>query len=514
MLEYKLPKTLISMASILDFILRQLPLICITSVLTNFSQNLLADTDFAIDENQFKFRTLPQGESQIQIEQQSTVSGKNMSANFYFESYNYNSAFDSKRSQGNPYQENHFGLNVAYKNTGLKDLSLRSIFQTDLSKTQNSTFAVPELSQKYWIAKEKDKYEVVYLGRSTHFTSQIDQRLHLGLVHPYFSQDHINFETLGLTGIEYERASGAQILYFGFYPVFLPNQDPGVSVENGRVVAQNRWANQAPRYFVFNDKTKEINYEIKNYEISEVVFNPGYRFGLQTSLNTYYDLFSIGYKRAPMHNIVLARETYADLEIQGQVKLAPVVNYSHQFYSDSRFVLPFGQFIFSFIYDKPDSLRASVEQSIQDVAPMTVHSLSYEFPYRFDEMQQNVYITYAMLTGGQIQDVNSDGTPNLVTVSKNRQQYFNPIKIGLRNAFYFIFKRPIETQISYTYDDMQKGSLFSFDVKYELSREAQLKVGMDILGSKYQTTDEQASQYFLVKAQSFDRLFAGLSYVY
>jgi len=481
------------------------------SVLLSSHSQSFAQTDFQLNETNFK---IPSGESKVQLANPSAAETKNMSADFYLETYNYNSAFDSARSLGNPYQENHFGLNVAYKNSDFKKLTFKSIFQTDLNKAQNSVFAVPELSQTYVLSKQDQNHDILYVGRVTHFTNDIDQRLHLGLVHPYFSQDHLNYETLGLTGIEYEKSIEQKRIYFGFYPVFLPNQDPGVSVENGRIVAQNRWANQAPKYFVFNDRTKEINYEIKNYKIADIVFNPAYRFGVDIPVSKAVERVALGYKRAPLNNIVLTRETYADLDIQGQVKLAPVVNYSNQIYSDVQWGLPKGRLIYSFVYDKPDSLTAPKDQSIQSMSALNVNSLTFELPYQNQSFEQSVYVTYAMITGGQISDVNNDGSQNIVTVSKNRQQYFNPIKIGAKNKFYYRLKNPIQTQIAYLLDEVQKGSLLSADAQYALNDAAQIKLGFDILGSDFRASDDQASQYFLVKSQGFDRLFAGFSYVY
>lgn len=473
-----------------------------------------ADTDFQMDENAFKISNQPQSESRLRVLEGAQNVEKKISANFYLETYNYSSAFDTVRSTGNPYQENHFGLNVDFKNKNYNDLSFKTIFQTDLDKSQNSVFAVPELSQTYFLKAHEKQVEKIYVGRTTHFTSDIDQRLHLGLIHPYFTQDHVNFETMGLTGIEYENTFDHRLFYFGFYPIFLPHQDPGVSVENGHIVAQNRWANQAPKYFVFNGRSKEINYEIKNYKVADVVFNPAYRLGLNIPVNSVVESFAVGYKRAPLNNIILSRETFADLDIQGQVKLAPVVNYSNQIYSDIKIALPFGRIIYSQIYDQPDSITASQDQSIQSLSSLTVNSLTVEIPYVYSSFKQSLYLTYATLTGGQIVDLNSDGTPNFVTVTKNRQQYFNPFKIGAKNKFYYRLKNPIFLNLSYIFDDTQKGSLLSVDSQYALNDLTEIKIGFDLIGSDYSSSDDRMAQYFLVKSQSFDRVFAGLSYVY
>ena len=96
-----------------------------------------AQTDFQLSETNFK---IPSGESKLQLPHNQQSDAKHMSADFYLETYNYNSAFDAARLSGNPYQENHLGLNLSYKNLEFKKLTFKSIFQTDLSKTQNSIF--------------------------------------------------------------------------------------------------------------------------------------------------------------------------------------------------------------------------------------------------------------------------------------------------------------------------------------------------------------------------------------
>lgn len=443
----------------------------------------------------------------------------NFNVNFSFQSLNYSSPFDVENSTNNAFQENNFGLNFKYINDDLGQLKINGLFQTDLNRSQNTTFAVPEAYQTYQFQKLFDYKQVLYVGRSVHFTHDADQRFNLGLVHPHFTQDHIHYESQGLTGFEYVLESSKGQIYFGGYPFYLPNQDPGVKVENGQIVAQNRWASQAPKYFLFNETQKNIVYEIKNYNISDIVMNPSYRVGAVLNANSIWDKLesiSLGYKRSPMNNIVLSRETYADLQLQGQVKLAPVINYTQQSYADVTLNVNKYKLIYSYLNDLPDELSAQKNQSIQSMSQLNIQSFTFEAPhYLLNELPQKTYISYAMIDGGEVRDLNSDGSENIITVAKNRQKFFKPFKIGSVNNFYLNLKNPIQTKIEYTFDSQQKGAILSFESRYSINQPTLINFGFDILGSSYSALgQDDSADYFLVKNQAYDRFFAGVNYVY
>ena len=411
---------------------------------------------------------------------------------------------------GNAKQESTVELAYQYKNTTL----------SSSSKIDFAVHAQSGLSQQLGVRtseiyyKHKNSTHSFGFGRQYTRPSGADETFNLGLIHPYFTQDYLQYTPQGLVGFEYEFAQDQYSFLTGYYPIYIPNQEPLVKIEQGKALPQNRWSRRPPAQFVFNNQTKDINYSVNSYDMQKIVNNPTFRLASSYQFaTTNPSQIQLGYKYGPLPQLVIDRETYADLDATGNVNFLPAVNYSNTFQFD--YTLGINQWAvqLSALYDRPEQQNAKPGRSLQQLSPMDVQSVKVAYQLRSpDELNQSVYVAYALVNGGSVKDLNYDGSENIFTFTKYRQQYFKPFKVGAELSYYAFLARPQTSQIEWIYDQIQKGSVLSFQQRFEIIKALNLKLGMDILG--VETGVQQNDDHFINKYKSNDRFYSGLNYAY
>ena len=403
-------------------------------------------------------------------------------------------------------------VSLAYKYSHLTVSSRSKIdfavhAQSGLSQQLDVT--APEVYYKY-----KNTIHSFGFGRQYTKPSGADATFNLGLIHPYFTQDYLQYTPQGLTGFEYEVAQDQYSFLMGYYPIYLPNQEPLVKIEQGKALPQNRWSRRPPAQFVFNNQTKDINYSVNSYDMQKIVNNPSFRLASSYKFaTTNPSQVQLGYKYGPLPQLVIDRQTYADLDATGNVNFLPAVNYSNTFQFDYTLGLNQWGVQLSALYDRPEQLNANQGRSLQKLSPMDVQSIKVAYQLRSqDELSQSVYVAYALINGGSITDLNNDGSENIFTFTKYRQQYFKPFKVGVELSYYAFFTRPQTSQFEWIYDQVQKGSVLSFQQRFEIIKALNLKLGMDVLG--VETGVQQNDDHFINKYKSNDRFYSGLNYAY
>lgn len=407
-------------------------------------------------------------------------------------------------------QENAIELGYDYlQNTVSSRSKVNVSLHAQSGLSQQLDVVAPEIYYKY-----KSTIHTLGFGRQYTQPSGVDETFNLGLIHPYFTQDYLQYTHQGLMGFEYEVAQDQYSFLAGYYPMYLPNQEPLVKIEQGKALPQNRWSRRPPAQFVFNNQTKDINYSVNSYDMQDIVNNPSFRLASSYKFKTQNpSQIQLGYKYGPLPQIVIDRQTYADLDATGNVNFLPAVNYSNTFHVDYTLGVKQWALQLSALYDRPEQLNANPGRSLQQLSAMDVQSLKLAYQIRSpSELNQSVYVAYALVNGGGIKDLNFDGSENIFTFTKYRQQYFKPFKVGAELSYYAFLRRPQTSQIEWIYDQVQQGSVLSFEQKFEIIKALNIKLGMDVLG--VETGVQQNDDHFINKYKSNDRFYSGLNYVY
>ena len=352
-------------------------------------------------------------------------------------------------------------------------------------------------------------------GRMKKNYNFLDSYYSLGLYNSYFTNDFIGYKEQGLTGVHLQAYDGFWGVYAGWHPLYLPNQEPQVHEEHGNLVSSNRWAQRPPPQFQFADKNHPIEYVIRDYRINEIVSNQGYAASAFLGENPKRPLLQISFAHHPVNEIPLTRDTYGTaIDFVGHVNLSPVVTYHEVQSADVNFDFLNIQTTFSYLEDRVSNKIAAENEALQNLAPLQVYGLYIAADVSPWVKRQLIFsVAAAEMKGGEIKDLDAQGKESIFTFSTRRTQFKAPVTLGLATELAFIRSKPLKTQVRWTYDRTDKGSLLSTQFGYEMMANVNVHVGADILGVE-QALPEDAAAHFLDRNQANDRVYGGLQYVF
>jgi hypothetical protein len=416
-----------------------------------------------------------------------------------------------------------YGSSSIYDNGSLQqletelDISKRGLFFTNtdiilgtFSLENSFYFAVPEAYAGYGT-----KNLNVTLGRKIENYSFADQYFNFGLIQPYFTNDFLNYRTNGLTGLAFHHHQGSFGFNIAYDPAYLPNQGPQVKIEDGHVATTNRWATVPPQQVRLGDENRQIIYAIKDYNVADVVNNPGYVANVFFGESKARPLVSATYARKPVNEIALSREAFADIAtFQGNVILNPVVLYHEVYAADLNADVSLFKMSLFYIGDKPENKTAKELETMQDLGPLSIVTayVGYDLSTALGQKME-VYAAAANVSGGDIRDLNSSGQSGSVTYASSRTLFKTPVKVGAKGELFFIQGRPLNADVNFTYDRQLKGSLLSAEINYAVTKTLNLNAGVDVLGVENEAVSSSDSN-FIEQNKANDRVMAGVNYVF
>lgn len=356
----------------------------------------------------------------------------------------------------------------------------------------------------------------VTIGRKLENLSFADTFFNLGLLQSHFSSDNIEFIQGGLTGVSGHLSSGSMGVIGSFNPIFIPNQGPETTAENGKIVSTNRWASQPPSQFKFGDQYKNINYAINDYKITDIISQGGYMVNAYAGGdNPKRPILVASYGKKPINDVGLSRDTFSNIaNFEGYVYLTPIVIRHEVQAVDLNMDYKNFKSTLSYIGDQPENVQAKNSEFMQQLSPLTIFTLyaaidlTEQFGKKFE-----AYAATASINGGEVKDVDAQGQESIFTVTPTRTQFKKPIKLGLVSEMFFIYNKALEADLNMTYDYELKGSLLSAKFKYEAVKNLNLSIGADIVGvEKELPANEQGN--FLDQNKANDRFFGGIKYVF
>lgn len=378
--------------------------------------------------------------------------------------------------------------------------------------TENSVYyAVPEAYIGYG-----DKSASVTVGRKLENLSFTDSFYNMGLVQPYMTSDTIYFKQQGLVSLSGHAYNGTFGMNAGFNPIFIPNQGPLATAKDGQIVSSNRWAQTAPEKFRFGDQNQEINYAITDYDLAEIVAHTGYYLNAYIGSNQERPVLNATYANKPANELVLSRENYADIStFKGNVILYPTV-VSHQVYSvDLNMDSGPLKTTLSYLADEPKNEKAAESQTLQTLSPITMSSFyaGYDLS-NLVSRNLEVYAAYALINGGEIKDITSDGQASSFSFASSRTRFKNPVRVGMKGDMFFINGRSLKADVNLTYDQEYKGSLLSAQLQYSPTEQLSLRIGADLIGVETESSSSTTQTNYLEQNQANDRITAGVGYAF
>jgi hypothetical protein len=441
-------------------------------------------------------------------------------------------------------RENETVVRGAYYDSFAKNFSAGLDLRYGAYPRNNFTFfAAPEAFLQVYTA-ERDLE--LTLGRKVMAFSELDEYFNLGLYQPYLTQDFLRFDRQGLPGLSGRWQGANWSLRAGWQMLYAPNQTPVVREVDGEIITANRWVRRPPtRYSITDGNENAITYVLEEYKASDLALNQGAHARLQLGAVAEEPVLSFTYSRQPLNDIVLARELdiRASRSNKAHVFLRPQVVYTQLFSADIRYdsngafkarsatdrghsfetasegrANNWGIFA-SYIQDQPENERAPEYYTIQTLEPMHGVGAGLDFqttlPPRawlagfVDEVAAD--IGWAQFSGGEIRDLKADGSTDPITLSQQRLQFMQPWRMGFKSVSHLSAGSALESHWRFTYDERQKGSIFSMRWAYVRQSGLQLDLGADVLGKVEETLEDGL---FIDQFKSNDRVFGGMSYVF
>lgn len=414
---------------------------------------------------------------------------------------------ESSSVDSNSQQQLQVGLNLKKQGSFFTESNL--IIGT-FSEQNSVYYALPEA----YIGFGNQNSNIV-VGRKKENLSVADSIFNFGLLQSNFSNDNINFIEGGLTGIRGLYVSHGMGLMANFMPIFIPNQIPQTKFEDGKIVSSNRWAPSPPSKFKIGDDQKNINYAVQNYNLMDIISNSGFLLHAFIGQNKTRPIIMATYAKKPINEIALSRDTYHDISTaEGFVYLTPVV-LTHEVQAvDLNLDYENINTTFSYIADKPNNVAAKNLDVMQNLSPLNI--ISFYASIDLAEVLRKkikVYTALAVITGGEIRDLNSENKESSFSVANSRTLFKKPIRFGLSGETFFINKKSVEMDFKMTYDQELKGSLLSIQMGYSAAKNLEISLGADLIGTENELPINVQGN-FLDQNKANDRFFAGINYVF
>lgn len=422
-----------------------------------------------------------------------------------FESLNYLSALEeAKKLTNSQFLSGRISVTSFSRDPG--------VINGELDLSAGTFFS---LKQSYYSLREfyastyLDEKAQLSLGRKKHKWSEIDRIWELGLWQPRYNIDALRPEDNGLTGLFFDyRSENFQILAFGS-SLFIPTVGPEIREKDGQLVSDNRWY-RPPSKQVDNIS---LSYKLEIGDLGDLVTQDSYAFHVRFGNEDQGPWMAFASGRKPVNDIAfqrLIRGVSADSEAEFIV--GPRVTHHQIFSSDLGYQFENGKVSISYLEDHPESLLPPVDYAVQRFEPIRIYTTQMEISTQnFFNRTLLFQTAYLKSYGGSIQDVDSEGRADEITLFTTRYRFSNALRVNLLGELTTVYARPLVTKFGFTRDFDQEGSIYGLEVQYQWNRAWSYLAGFDALSvENNQSTDDG----FINSFRANDRIYAGAAYVF
>jgi hypothetical protein len=353
----------------------------------------------------------------------------------------------------------------------------------------------------------------VYVGRKKNVWSEADHDWKLGVWQPYFELDALRPEEQGLTGAFLDvNRNDWQVLGI-ITPIFIPSLGPDIREENGGLVADSRWYHAPSRQAdLISNKPTPITYKLSIPEAAKLAAHGGYalmgRIGNKDK--GFWTTSSYGY--APVNQLLLKRNVKYQIYSDMGVIVSPDVNYHSVFSADMGYTQGNVRVKVSLLQDNPEEKRPDTDWVIQKLYGIRAYAAAIDWTIpNFFSRSISMQINYLRAENGNIQDIGSDGTADVLNLYDQRLKFTNAVKVQVQGELARLYRRPLVIKFAYLYDKGQMGSMVNTEFLFYPKQEWALLMGADFLGTEDETYKASG---FLNQYRANDRVYGGMTYVF
>lgn len=372
---------------------------------------------------------------------------------------------------------------------------------------RHSHIYVNEAYSKYDFTSSKD----ISLGRRKFEWSEMDSRWQLGLWQPKFTLDALRPEDQGLTGVFYNsREEKSEFILMGTL-IFIPTMGPEIREEGGSLVSDSRWYRQPSGSWEFNNQQTPIVYDLDVPDMGSLVSKPGMATMYRLGAKREGPRASASWAYKPVNDLLLKRQNFQVITTT-EVKVSPAVTYHNLYSMDLGYAWSVVNASLSYTADSPDEKRPDPDWAIQKLKPVRIYSANLDFDLnRIFLRPMQIQTSYLRTYGGEIEDIDSAGEKDFMTLFDSRFKYTNAAMIKLQTELARPYSKPVISKFNYIYEFDQKGSIWGLEFQIYPTRSWGLVMGADLLGVEEETATDKR---FINQFRANDRYYGGMSYVF
>lgn len=353
----------------------------------------------------------------------------------------------------------------------------------------------------------------VYIGRKKFLWSELDSLWQLGVWQPHVALDALRPEEESLAGVFYNY-QGRDFEVVGVAsPLFVPTMGPEIREEDGSLKSDSRWYRPPSNDFNFNGRNNTISYKLDVPEIAKLMNNQGAAVMARVGAKEHgpWVSASTGYK--PVNDLLLERRAIKSTTNDVvDVTAKPVVGHHSVYSLDAGYSLTNVKFGVSYLEDGPRAILPQEGWVIQKIGGIKAWSANAAFSMNnVFSRSVSFQLAYMKVNGAQIQDIDSEGKPDDMTLLKQRLKFTDSVMVKTEGQITSWLKKPIVARLKWLYDFKQKGSILNTEALYYPARDWALVVGTDVLGVQDEKSDPDG---FLNQFRANDRFYGGITYVY
>lgn len=348
-------------------------------------------------------------------------------------------------------------------------------------------------------------------GRKLLRWSHLDDQFKIGLWQPLFRWDHARSQSLGLTGVFYQKEINNYARVTAMLsPLFLPDQQPDYKIEDGKMVSGNRWVRNPIDSIPFLQNSTDLKYNVVEPAVDEVIFNPS--AAIMFELGEDYGPWALAsWTRKPNNQFHLGvdiGESYDPRSDELNPKIYPVI-VNHELLSlETGYRGQSASFYVSVTqenYSQPDLPSVYVQTELVDnryFGAVFEHSLPSILPGH----NSLVWSIYERSKLGQEEgDIRIEGAVSASTqrIAFKRWQGLDYI-LNLNTA------SAIQFRFGYKYSNSDKGEWISSDLVYGVTKQLSLSATLDFFGADINSDEPSFISYY----SNNDRAQLGLKYVF
>ncbi len=387
----------------------------------------------------------------------------------------------------------------------------RGFLVLPVSYSDDIGVAAPELYYQYVPVPKRVK---LGFGRIQYDWSILDSHWNLGLWQPLVRWDAASPIEQGLTGLFFEAGTSYFRSVFFASPVFLPDQQPSYSEEEGRIVSSNRWFRAPTGSALLQNSEADVYYEIIEPSASEVVFRGS--FGMMAELGDRDGgpFIKGSYTDKPANQFHLAIDTERIFDISNLDFMTPIypMVVRHRIltleagyrWADAEIVISTNRES----YEKPDVPQNWQQTPLEDAN------------YNGIVLSNNLSFMGMKRTKLSLSYVRRDLIENTekstlikgeVEASTQRFQFNEITGVQFSTNLLRTFRQELDLRVNYVYSVIDAGEWLQLGAEYRYERQWTFALSGDVFGVE---PDSLASTSFISKYRGNDRVIGSVSYVF